>query len=535
MKTRKISRGLSVFLTICTVLFVLQTVVGAEQIFTDVSEDAWYGEAVDFCYNWNLMSGVGDNKFSPGDALTRVQFAIVLMRMFDIEAEPDGTQYFTDIDLIGEYYAATAKAKIAGYIIGYEDGSFRPKASIERQEFFAIIGRAVEMEVNNVAPKFADEDKIADYAKEHIIKLAQCGIIKGYADMTIRPVANITVAEAMAILGRTKEFVETNTAVATPASTLTPISTPTNQPSDGSGNDCNGLTNTDYVPGERFTFPDTQNILSINANSVIELSTKFSNHTDVLNLQTKNTQKINVVVNYLNSLTLTSVATPKDEGGVGAGTYVNLTFSDGSQKTYFHWGNTYLIIDEQYYKMEYEQAHIFEVIVWELVNERKYPSEFENLVAGVNPNSVEIYVNGSGFSWQLEAYAAFENDYFNLRDIAYILNRTNKQFDIRQDEETNTIFLTSGQAYTRIGEELKQTNRSAAFPFPIDSKILLNGTEINLTGFDIHDRKFFRLGDIAKVMDFSLDYIAAYDTVGHYNPTVNTFLIDTSKGYTEKD
>lgn len=49
--------------------------------FTDVDDSAWYAEAVNYCKEHGLMSGVSDTKFAPNEPVTRAQLASVLYRL----------------------------------------------------------------------------------------------------------------------------------------------------------------------------------------------------------------------------------------------------------------------------------------------------------------------------------------------------------------------------------------------------------------------------------------------------------------------
>ena len=55
--------------------------------FTDVSESAWYYDAVKFVYENDMFSGTGNGKFSPGTTMTRAMFVTVLNNMSNTKNE----------------------------------------------------------------------------------------------------------------------------------------------------------------------------------------------------------------------------------------------------------------------------------------------------------------------------------------------------------------------------------------------------------------------------------------------------------------
>jgi hypothetical protein len=48
----------------------------------DVSEGAWYDDAVAFCAARGITNGTGSDRFSPDATLTRAQFLAMLMRAY---------------------------------------------------------------------------------------------------------------------------------------------------------------------------------------------------------------------------------------------------------------------------------------------------------------------------------------------------------------------------------------------------------------------------------------------------------------------
>jgi alpha-tubulin suppressor-like RCC1 family protein len=132
-----------------------------------------------------------------------------------------------------------------------------------------------------------------------------------------------------------------------------------------------------------------------------------------------------------------------------------------------------------------------------------------------------VYVNGEAKGF--EAYNIDDSNYFKLRDLAYVLNGTGKQFSVSYDNKTMGITLTSGNPYVSIGGEMTQGNGQAKEATPTASKIFLNGNGLNLKVYTIGGNNFFKLRDLMK----SLDVYVGYDSA------TNAITLDTSKGYVE--
>lgn len=153
------------------------------------------------------------------------------------------------------------------------------------------------------------------------------------------------------------------------------------------------------------------------------------------------------------------------------------------------------------------------------VNEQPSNEKQPDNALVATPTASTVLVNGAPVAF--EAYNINDNNYFKLRDIAYILNGTGKQFEVGYDGAANAISLTSGQGYTAVGGEMEGKGSGAKTPVPTDSKILLNGTEISLTAYNIDSNNYFKLRDLGAAINFGVDWDGAN----------NAIVIDTSKGY----
>ena len=137
-----------------------------------------------------------------------------------------------------------------------------------------------------------------------------------------------------------------------------------------------------------------------------------------------------------------------------------------------------------------------------------------------NPTASTVLVNGVNKAF--DAYNINENNYFKLRDLAFVLSGTEKQFEVSWDAAANAISLTSGKAYTAVGGEMTGAGAGAKFPTETTSKILKDGAEIKLTAYNIDGNNYFKLRDIGLAFNFGVTWDGAR----------NTIVIDTSIGYT---
>jgi hypothetical protein len=90
-----------------------------------------------------------------------------------------------------------------------------------------------------------------------------------------------------------------------------------------------------------------------------------------------------------------------------------------------------------------------------------------------------VSVNGKAVSF--DAYNIGGSNYFKLRDLAYALNGTEKQFEVGYDAATKAITLTSGAPYTPAAGEMEGKGAGDMPAAPTPSNITLDG---NAADFD---------------------------------------------------
>lgn len=139
--------------------------------------------------------------------------------------------------------------------------------------------------------------------------------------------------------------------------------------------------------------------------------------------------------------------------------------------------------------------------------------------ADAQPTAATVIVDGEVIAF--DSYNINGNNYFKLRDIAYILSGSLKQFDVTWDSGKNAIFLISGLAYTVVGGEMEGKGEGDRKPLVTSSKILLDDELIKLTAYNINGNNYFKLRDIGKAFDFCVSWDSATDTI----------TIDTSMEY----
>lgn len=181
--------------------------------FADTTAYSWAVEDIEAMAAKDIVNRTARNAYSPSVAVTRAEFAYMLMRTLGLSAE--ATSQFADVPFV--YYAeALADGKELGILKGIGDEKYNPSAEISRQDLLVICARgmraAAEMAEGNadVLADFSDKDAISDYAVADMAAMVRENIIRGNADGTINPKGNATRAEAAVIMARIMKWMESH-------------------------------------------------------------------------------------------------------------------------------------------------------------------------------------------------------------------------------------------------------------------------------------------------------------------------------------
>ena len=109
-----------------------------------------------------------------------------------------------------------------------------------------------------------------------------------------------------------------------------------------------------------------------------------------------------------------------------------------------------------------------------------------------------------------EKYNIGGSNYFKLRDIAMLLNRSDVQFSVTWDTASGTVAVNAGQAYEPDGSELVLGEDKSATAVPGRQTVKINGVvRSDLSVFNIGGNNYFKLRDLGIALGFTVDYDAA--------------------------
>lgn len=202
------------------------------------------------------------------------------------------------------------------------------------------------------------------------------------------------------------------------------------------------------------------------------------------------------------------------------------------------WDSNNAYTTEGYSKQEPASYDYFDCDIYSF-SQSHQPSEYADPIrlAKFSRNNAKLVING--VERTVPAVMVFDNNYFRIRDVAYLLSNTDKAFEVGWDGDKSAIMLTSGKTYRPIGGELedviadeyehamqveKITNGGNCFAVNKScSKIVKDyrSVHFDIDGYELFGNNYFKLRDLGKMFDF---YVG-------WDPSSGNVEIDTSRGY----
>ena len=125
-------------------------------------------------------------------------------------------------------------------------------------------------------------------------------------------------------------------------------------------------------------------------------------------------------------------------------------------------------------------------------------------VKTANPTNDKLEVNGA--AQNPTVYKIGGSNYFKIRDVAAVLNGTEKQFAVGYSGGKVTV--TSGQPYEATGKELAGAPAAAREASPSNDAIVIDGVETSLTVYKIGGSNYFKLRDLGEALNFYVGWEA---------------------------
>lgn len=178
--------------------------------FTDVTSDSWYYDDVAYVYVNGMMKGTAADMFAPGESMTRGMFVTTLYRLSDSPTVVTSNK-FTDVSN-NAYYADAITWAYENHITnGVSDTEFAPDRVLTRQDAVTFMHRyCIEyLGMSDISDSdltdFADYKTVSKYAVSAMEWAVDNGLIKGMSSgdsILLGPIDVLVRAQCAALLHR---------------------------------------------------------------------------------------------------------------------------------------------------------------------------------------------------------------------------------------------------------------------------------------------------------------------------------------------
>lgn len=189
---------------VLSMLVALSLVFSFSAAFAQENISDWAEEHFDYLEGYGVEIEYADFR----EAITRIQFAEILHSAYE-----EYNNEKVNVKGMTPFYDTTSPDASAMYVLGIatgdENGNFKPKANITRQEaakmlcnFYYVLKEERLPETTKAAKLYADYDNIAEWAEGFVGALRTVGIMSGKEGNKFCPLDNLTIEEAVVLISR---------------------------------------------------------------------------------------------------------------------------------------------------------------------------------------------------------------------------------------------------------------------------------------------------------------------------------------------
>lgn len=140
-----------------------------------------------------------------------------------------------------------------------------------------------------------------------------------------------------------------------------------------------------------------------------------------------------------------------------------------------------------------------------------------------HPTNDIVMVNGEAA--EPMAYKINNSNYFKLRDVAALLNGSEKQFNVDYDGTQKAVIITTGQGYDKLDSDLQGAAAASGSAVPSAHEVYIDGERVELTAYQINGSNYFQLRELGRTLDFNVGW----------NEETKSVFIEGGKSYTDAD
>lgn len=131
--------------------------------------------------------------------------------------------------------------------------------------------------------------------------------------------------------------------------------------------------------------------------------------------------------------------------------------------------------------------------------------------ADVTPSPQKLSVDGTDVD--CDKYNIDGSNYFKLRDLAYLLSKSDSRFSVAFDAESNAVTVVPGGDYVPVGGELERGKDLSKTAVASKQSVLINGEAVEgISVYNIGGNNYFKLRDLGSALGFTVAFDADANT-----------------------
>ncbi len=206
-------KTLSISVIFITLVTLFAFTVNASHPFTDVKDNHWYKDAVEYCYNNKFVNGMTETTYGPTKTVNRAMVVMILANMAKYDADSYSGTSFPDVKT-KDWFAKPVEWAYQNGVANGKGEKFEPLTAVTRQELAMFLQNYAKFTGSSVTPvndkavdAFSDNASIAGWARASMNWAVENAVMSGNPNGTLNPRDGATRAElAVMIMNFDKNF-----------------------------------------------------------------------------------------------------------------------------------------------------------------------------------------------------------------------------------------------------------------------------------------------------------------------------------------
>ena len=157
----------------------------AGSMYNDVPDNFWANPEINKLTRENIAFGYPNGDFRPNAAISRAEFASLIVRGMNMEDAIKGNHKYSFKDVPKNHWAYNiiSAAKANDLMTGYPDGTFKPDNAVSKIEAMTMLSKKLDSnmtkkQAEEILAKYSDGNRVPDWAKVNVAKVLEANALE---------------------------------------------------------------------------------------------------------------------------------------------------------------------------------------------------------------------------------------------------------------------------------------------------------------------------------------------------------------------